>query len=135
MTPLTMCPGTLAYMSPEALDDPPVYTKMIDTFSFGVLDVQIITRQFPDPGPRMKKIRDPRFPLGEIQVPVSDCERRKSHIDLINPTHPILPIATNCLNYREKDRPSAQELCHQLAALKQASLYSDSVQEASSREK
>ena len=133
MTPLTMCPGTLAYMSPEALDDPPVYTKKIDTFSFGVLDIQIITRQFPDPGPRMKKIRDPRFPLGEIQVPVSESERRKSHIDLINPTHPHLPIATNCLNYREKDRPSAQELCHRLAALKQASLYGDSVQQGQER--
>ena len=81
----------------------------------------------------MKKIRDPRFPLGEIQVPVSESERCKSHIDLINPTHPILPIATNCLNYREKDRPSAQELCHRLAALKKASLYSDSVQQAQER--
>ena len=41
MTPLTMCPGTLAYMSPEALDDPPVYTKKLDSFSFGVLSIQI----------------------------------------------------------------------------------------------
>ena len=63
MTPLTMCPGTLAYMSPEALDDPPIYTKKLDTFSFGVLDIQIITRQFPDPGPRNKKVRDPCFPV------------------------------------------------------------------------
>jgi len=23
LTPMTMCPGTLAYMPPEALDDPP----------------------------------------------------------------------------------------------------------------
>ena len=43
MTPLTMCPGALACMSPEALDDPPIYTKKLDTFSFGVLDIQIIT--------------------------------------------------------------------------------------------
>ena len=27
MTPLTMCPGTLAYMTPEALEEPPRYTK------------------------------------------------------------------------------------------------------------
>ena len=26
-TPLTMCPGTVAYMPPEALHEPPVYTK------------------------------------------------------------------------------------------------------------
>ena len=37
-------------MSPEALDEPPSYTKKLDSFSFGVLAVQIMTRQFPDPG-------------------------------------------------------------------------------------
>ena len=131
-TPLTMCPGTLAYMSPEALDDPPVYTKNLDTFSLGVLGIQIITRQFPNPGPRMKKVRDPRFPVG-IQVPVPETERRKSHIDLIDPTHPLLPIATDCLSHNEEDRPSAQDLCHCLAALKEAQQYGDSVQQAQGR--
>ena len=117
MTPLTMCPGTMVYMSPEALDDPPVYTKKLDTISFGVLGIQIITRQFPDPGPRVK-VGQPRFPVG-IQVPVPDIERRKSHIDLIDPTHPLLPIAIDCLSYSEKDRPSAQDLCHRLTAPKE----------------
>ena len=132
LTPQTMCPGTMVYMSPEALDDPPVYTKKLDTFSFGVLGIQILTRQFPNPGPRMKKVRDLRFPVG-IQVPVPDIERRKSHIDLIDPTHPLLLIAIDCLSYKEEDRPSAQELCHHLAALKQASQYGDSVQQAQER--
>ena len=58
MTPLTMCPRTLAYMSPEVLDNPPVYTKKLDSFSYGVLDIQIVTRQFPNPGPRSKKVKD-----------------------------------------------------------------------------
>ena len=40
---MTTCPGTPAFMSPEALDEPPVYTKKLDTFSFGVLLVQINT--------------------------------------------------------------------------------------------
>ena len=127
-----MCPGTLAYMSPEALDDPPVYTSKLDTFSFGVLVIQIITQQFPNPSPRVKKIRDPHFPIG-IQVPVPDTERRKLHIDLINPTHPLRPIAIDCLSYSEEDRPSAQDLCHCLAALKESPLYCDSVQQERSR--
>ena len=59
---MTMCPGTQVYMSPEALDDPPVYTKKLDSFSFGVLGIQVITWKFPDPGPRTKKVRDPRDP-------------------------------------------------------------------------
>ena len=132
MTPQTMCPGTQAYMSPEALDDPPVYTKKLDTFSFGVLGIQIITRKFPNPDPRTKKVRDPRDPKRRLQEVVPEAERRNSHICLINPAHPLLPMATACLSYNEEDRPSAQELCHRLAALKETPQYDDSVQHAQS---
>ena len=123
MTPLTMCPGTLAYMPPEALREPPVYSKKIDCFSFGVLQIQIMTRQFPDPGPAMRVVEDSRSPTGAINIPVLDSERRKSHIDLIDPTHTLLPTALDCLSYSEKDRPSAQDLCRQLAAFKEAPRY------------
>ena len=126
----TMCPGTLAYMSPEALDDSPVYTNKLDTFSFGVLGIQIITRQFPDPDPRTKKVQDPRDPKRRLQEVVPEIERRKLHIGLIDPTHPLLPMATDSLSYNEEDRPSAQDLCHRLAALKEAPQYGDSVQQA-----
>ena len=66
LTPLTLCPGTLAYMSPEALGEPPMYTDKLDSFSLGVLGVQIMTRQFPDPGDRFQimEINDPRIPSG-----------------------------------------------------------------------
>ena len=131
MTPLTMCPGTQPYMSPEALDDPPVYTKKLDSFSFGVLGIQIITRQLPKPSPRTKKVQDPRDPKRRLHEVVPDIERRKSHLDLINPTHPLLSIATHCLS--EEDRPSAQELCCHLALLKKAPQYGESVQQAQER--
>ena len=133
MIPQTMCPGTLAYMSPETLDDPPFYNKKLDTFSFGVLNIQIITQQFPDPGPRMKKVQDPRDPKRRLHEVVLETERRKSHIDLIDPTHPLLPMAMDCLNNDDKDRPSSQKLCHRLAVLKKASQYGDSVQIAQER--
>ena len=129
MTPMTMCPGTLAYMPPEALDDPPVYTLNLDCFSFGVLDIQILTRQFPEPSQRFKtiEISDQRVPDGSVKVPVPEVERRQYHINLVNPTHPLLPIALNCLKNRE--RPSAQELCHRLAALKEAPHYGESIEQ------
>ena len=123
MTPLTMCPGTLAYMPPEALSEPPVYSKKIDCFSFGVLQIQIMTRQFPDPSPAVQVVEDSRSPTGTIKIPVLDSERRKSHIDIIDPTHTLLPTALDCLSYSEKDRPSAQDLCRQLAAVKEAPRY------------
>ena len=106
MTPMTMCPGTLAYMPPEALYDAPVYTNKMDCFSFGVLDIQILSRQFPNPSARCKimEIDDPRFPTGQVNVPIPEDERRRSHINLADPTHPLLPVAFDCLNDREIDR-------------------------------
>ena len=131
ITPLTQCPGTLAYMPPEALKVPPVYSKKLDVFSSGVVAVQIMTRNFPDPGPPTMEmeIQDPRFPSGTVLVPVIEVDRRKNHIDLINPAHPLLPVALDCLKNREKERPSAQDLCCRIAVLKVEPQYSQSVQE------
>ena len=129
MTPLTMCPGTMVYMSPEALNEPPVYTDKLDSFSHGVLAIQILTRQFPNPGRRTRTVPFPQSPTGGIEIPVLDIQRRKSHIDLIDPTHPLLPIATDCLSYNEEDRPSAQQLCHRLAALEESPQYGESKQQ------
>ena len=134
LTPMTMCPGTLVYMPPEALDDSPTYTNKLDCFSFGVLDIQILTQQFPSPSQLYKiiEINDPRFPTGQIKIPVPEVERRQSHIHLIDPVHPILPVALDCLKDRERKRPSAQELCHRLAALKATPQYGESVEQARS---
>ena len=131
-TPLTLCPGTLGYMSPESLKEPPRYTEKLDVFSQGVIMIQVCTRKFPDPGPAVKEIEDPRSPTGTMQVPVLEPERRKKHIDLINPTHPLLPIALTCLEYRERDRLSAEELCRRLTALKESQEYTESCQITSS---
>ena len=78
LTPLTLCPGTVAFMSPEALGEPPVYTDKLDSFSLSVLCVQIMTRQFPDPGNRFEiiEINDPRIPSGTVQVSVPETKRR-----------------------------------------------------------
>ena len=132
MTPLTMCPGTLAYMSPEALREPPSYTKKLDCFSEGVIMIQVCTRLWPEPGPRIQVVPDSRSPTGIIEMPVLETERRKSHIDLIDPNNALLSIAKDCLHYVETERPSSEELCQGLAALKDSSRYSDSVQEEES---
>ena len=132
LTPLTLCPGTVVYMSPEALRDRPVYTAKLDSFSFGVLLVQIMTGQFPDPGDRfdVMEISDPRIPSGRVQVEVSEVDRRQSHIDLIDPAHPLLQVALDCLKDREEERPSTRELCHQVARLKLSPQYTQSVQQS-----
>ena len=132
LTP-TFCPGTMVYMSPEALGEPPAYTRKLDIFSSGVLHVQIITRKFPDPGPRQKAIQmGSDSPFGEttVHLNVSEAERRKAHVDLIDPAHPLLRIALDCLKDKEGQRPTAEQLCSRLAALKESPRFRDSLQPA-----
>ena len=128
MTPLTQCPGTAVYMAPEALRNPPVYSEKLDIFSSGVIAVQIMTRNFPDPGPAMTAHEDPRYPTGTILVPTPEIERRKNDIDLIEATHPLLLVALDCLKDHDKERLSAPQLCNNLAALKKTPKFTESTQ-------
>ena len=127
---LMQCPGTLAFMPPEALRLKPQYTNKLDMFSVGVLMIQTITRKFPAPTDASITRDDPSSPTGEIIVPVSEVERRKSDIDKIPATHPLLPIARSCLKDKYKERPTAAQLCQSLAGLKAAPAYGESVTES-----
>ena len=129
MTPLTMCPGTLAYMPPEAGREPPRYTKKLDCFSQGVIMIQVCTRLWPEPGPPFQSVPYDQSPTGMTEVPVLERERRKNHIVLIDPTHALLPIVMDCLKYKEGERPSSEELCQRLADLKDSSRYKDDVEQ------
>ena len=124
----TMCPGTDVYMPPEAVQDEPVYTEKIDCFSFGVLSIQISTRQFPKPGKRLQKVEfnHPGLPRGTVMVSVPEVDRRQNHISQVNPNHSLLPIALDCLKDKENERPSAHQLCERVADLKEMPIYIDS---------
>jgi serine/threonine protein kinase len=126
----TMCPGTDAYMPPEAVQEEPVYTEKIDCFSFGVITLQILSRHFPKPGNRKKRvpISLPGLPGNTmVEVPIPETERRQNHISEIDPNHTLLQVALDCLKDEDIERPSAQQLCDRVAALKEDSQYSESM--------
>ena len=133
-TPMTLCPGNVQYMSPEALEEPPSYTDKLDVFSFGVLLVQIMTRQFPNPGPRFQDISVPNYPEGTIRMAVPETQRRSSHLRLVTDTHPLKAIAISCLKDKERARPSAQQLSSTLSELKQVPEYTESLKQAQTGE-
>ena len=135
LTP-TYCPGTNGYMSPEALADPPEYSEKLDVFSCGVLLIQLVTRKFPNPGPRTYtiQINDPRVPSGEVLVLVPELDRRREHLDLVPPTHPLLQVALDCIKDKEDDRPTSEQLCSRLVALKQSDGYQESLRQETDRE-
>ena len=122
LSTLTQAPGCSVYMSPEALAHTPKYSKKLDIFSMGVLIIQILTCKYPSPGSPTKKVVDQRYPR-PLEVPVIDTERRKAHIDLVDPTHPLLKHACACLSYEDEDRPTAQEMCHLMLELEKNDCY------------
>ena len=124
----TMCPGTEVYMPPEAVKDKPVYTEKIDCFSFGVVTLQILTRLFPNPGDRMQEVefQHPGLPPGKVLIQIPEINRRRDHIDSVNPHHPLLSVILDCLKDDDNQRPSAEQICGRIASLKETGQYRDS---------
>ena len=87
-----------------------------------------MTRQFPDPGNHVTEVEDSQFPTGTIEVCVPEIERRKSHISLVDPAHPLLAVALDCLKDRDRESPSCHELCGCMSTLKASPKYTESVQ-------
>ena len=88
------------------------------------------TQKFPNPGDGTTFLQDSRFPTGRIIVLIPEIERRKKDIDLIDPYHPLRPVALHCLKDIETERPSADDLCERLASLKRERRYTDSVEQS-----
>ena len=132
MTALTLCPGNLLYMSPEALDEAKSYTAKLDIFSFGVIVIQIMTRQFPAPTDRHRIVHTSQNDEDdeEVRVLVPETERRQAHLQLIPNTHSLKPLALQCLKKRESLRPSALQLSESLSEMKQAPQYTESMHQA-----
>lgn len=103
-------PDSSAYMPPEAFRFPPSNSSQIDIFSFGVLCLQIITRQYPQPSPSK----------------VSEIERRKSDIGMVKLEHPLLPLSLSSLKDTDILRPPASQLCRKLKQLRDTPLYEES---------
>ena len=125
-SPPSLCAlAQLHTFPPEALGEPLVYNDKLDSFSLGVLGVQITTRQFPDPGDRFMviEISDPRIPLGSVKVDIPEIECRQSHISLINPHHPLLLVAQD----KDREQPSCHELCSRISTLKASPMYISNV--------
>ena len=104
----TETPGTAVYMPPEVKGENPLSTDKTDVFSFGVLIIQVITRQFPKPVEA-----NTTFNLWDTLTGAneSEIEKRQNHISLISKDHPLRPIALSCLKESHKRRPTSSDLC------------------------
>lgn len=105
-------PDSSAYLPPEAFKHPPSYSHQLDIFSFGVVCLQIVTRQFPHP----------------LVNRLPEVERRKFELNSVEPKHLLLPIILSCLKDRDILRPTASQLCRKITQLQSSPLYEESLQ-------
>lgn len=112
-------------MPPEALRLQPVYSEKLDTFSFGVLIIQIQTRRFPNPEAHEVLIADASSPTGFVSMPVKEADRRDKDISLVSDNQ-LKAVALHCIEDIATQRPSSSELCDKLEDIKCTAEYIDS---------
>ena len=105
----SLCPGTLAYMPPEALIDKPKYDTPLDVFSFGQLALYVTLQQLPTPfeiSPEMSTEEAGRaFQLGEVAI-----LKRKKWLDILPDDHCLRGLILTCLKDNPSERPNTETL-------------------------
>ena len=101
--------GTLAFMAPETLHDPPRYNEKLDVFSFGNVVISTLTHEWPNPGPPTKY-------EGDMFVAVTELRRREHYVVKFTAQEKqlFLPIVRQCLENRPDKRPSSVMLVQEL---------------------
>ena len=94
----TKAPGCVPYMPPECLGDHPHFTDKGDTFSFGVVMLQVSTQDPPSCG------------LDNIQAK-PETERRARDLAKLSDDHPLKPLIIRCLHDDPRCRPDMPEVC------------------------
>ena len=99
----TTMPGNHCYMPPEAFISNPKYSTKIDSFSFGVLIVHVLTHEWPF----RKTLLDPKT---QKVMSLTEVERRKDHLDKLEKESPLRQLAEICLSDDPANRPDAVKL-------------------------
>ena len=104
MTQMTKCPGTPAYMPPEALNPDPTYDEKLDCFSYGVLMLHIFSGRWPLPcRPNHVSPEDPNR-----LILLSEAERREEYLQGMGKEHPLKQLILECLSNNPGDRPDME---------------------------
>ena len=113
---LTKAPGTIDFMSPEALYESPAYGPPMDVFSFAGIVLHTFNQQWPHPSNPVQF--DPKT---RRMVALSEVERRQQYLDKMNGKAIVLrPLVEECLDYDPTVRPTIESVCERIQASKEA---------------
>ena len=102
-------PGAVPFMPPEALQDTARYNEKIDTFSVGVLMLEVATQQ------------SPQVRLVGIGT-TSELKRREKDLAKLPGDHPMRPLILNCLKDKPQKRPDITTLMNKLQTMIKVSI-------------
>ena len=111
VTRLTQTPGTPAYMPPEVMVAKPKYDASIDTFSFGILTMHILSGQWPEP--QCGQIRME----GDLMIPVSEAKRRQGFLKVIGTDHKLMNLILKCIHNVPKERMCASDIVEKMSEM------------------
>ena len=107
---MTVCPGTVSYMPPEAMVSSPVYDTKLDCFSYGVLMLHIFSGLWPIPREYLQP--DPSHP--NRFCPLTEIQRREQYIKQLGSEHHLLTLIKLCLSNVSSDRPTMTKILSEL---------------------
>ena len=105
----TQAPGTLPFMSPEALSVTLKYGKPLDVFSLGCVSIHVISMQWPLPADQVV--------INEItgrKVTRSEEERREGYLAKMIDGSPLRGLAVQCLQDLPDHRPTIDVVTQEL---------------------
>ena len=110
MSQMTKCPGTPAYMPPEALRERPSYDAKLDCFSVGVMVLHVLCGRWPYPSePTRVHPRKHNKVIGLTEV-----ERREEYFQQVRGDHPLMEFICACLDNDPSRRPDAVRILGRL---------------------
>lgn len=108
---MTVCPGTLSYMPPEALTSNPRYDTKLDSFSFGVLMLHIFCGEWPIASEYLQT--DPNNP--NQLYPLTEVQRRQKYLRRLGNDHLLLDLIQRCLNNSPSERPQVATILEEVS--------------------
>ena len=105
----TVCPGTFAYMPPEALVDNPKYDTPLDIFSFGHLALYVALQEFPV----VYEISQEEVVMA-YQRKEAEIFKRKKWFEKLSQKHCLRDLIVCCLSDEPTKRPVAEKLADEL---------------------
>ena len=112
----TYAPGTVDFISPEALLETPEYGPPLDIFSYGGVILHVVNQEWPKPLHYVMTNHRTGKVLGLTEV-----ERRQKHVEKITGTPVDLrPLVEQCLDNQPSRRPPISDVSKRMRRMKEA---------------